>query len=365
MVKAAVLNTPGKLDIIEFDVPNVKDGILINIIASGVCGTDPHIIDGTRETSLPIIVGHEFYGEIIKIGSNHKVLCTNGKLNQGDLIAIVPGTVCGICGYCAKHSDEPHLCTNRKAYGISLKSNEYPYLVGGFSQKVIIKSGFYVHKVPKNWPIGLGALFEPMAVATRCVKKAFRHIIKRSVDNKLNIVILGCGPIGFSVLLNLNKREHNIYVIDPIEHRRELALRYGATRVFDPFTNENWMEDIKSLMYKIGPDLIIESAGTLKAFRDSLDLIRRGGIIAELGNFADVGFINLHPSQICRNDIMVLGSVLGPPSIYLEAEKNLSKIISDYKQILYPSYCLNDIDNAVQNVKFNKKGIKTIIFPNE
>jgi D-arabinose 1-dehydrogenase-like Zn-dependent alcohol dehydrogenase len=93
-------------------------------------------------------------------------------------------------------------------------------------------------------------------------------------------------------------------------------------------------------------------------------LVRRGGCIIEVGNFADVGSITISPSTICRNDISIIGSVLGSPDLYEHAESIVNKIKFDSHDFLGPTYSLDEVSLAIENVSKIKNGLKTLIATN-
>ncbi|MFN3699473.1 MAG: alcohol dehydrogenase catalytic domain-containing protein, partial [Dictyoglomus sp.] len=131
--KAAVLEEFGKpLVIKHLEIPKLlSKGILVKMVASGICGSDLHMIDGKDpRVPLPIILGHEGVGEVIEINGEKKDL--NGEvINKGDLIIWNRGIVCGECYFC-KVAKTPYLCNNRKIYGINRSCAEYPYLLGSY-----------------------------------------------------------------------------------------------------------------------------------------------------------------------------------------------------------------------------------------
>lgn len=352
------------LKVKDIELPELTEGLLLEVYAAGVCGTDPHIIDGSRSTALPIVMGHEFYGRIVEISSNCHVNITKGSLEKNKLITIVPGKICGICYYCINYPGQEHLCISRKIYGVNLQSNAFPYATGGFSQYVIIRNGYHVHPVPDDWEWGLGVLLEPFSVGIRAAYKAIEyHKIKLNDSSKrYKAVIQGLGTIGMSILLTLsNFKNIDIYVVEPIDHRLNLAIKYGAKAVFKLDDSSYFFDDIKNKLSIPGFDMVFESAGTLEAVNQSFLLVRRGGCIIEVGNFADVGSISLSPSFICRNDIAFIGSVLGEPYLYEHAEALINKIKNNAKDFLGPVYNIHEVSNAIDNVEKTKHGLKTLI----
>lgn len=365
--KAVFLERQNSLNVQEVELPKLSEGLLLEVCAAGVCGTDPHILNGSRATDLPIVLGHEFYGKVIDISSNCKIRSTKGVIEKNQLITIVPGKVCGNCFYCLNYPDDEHLCISRQVYGVNLSSNNFPTITGGFSQYVIILNGYHVHPVPKDWHWGLGVLLEPFSVGIRAAYKAIDYFKNNSQNHSGNLkaVIQGMGTIGTSILLTLRCFDNiDVYVVEPLEHRRNLALKYGAKAAFEPDDKNDFIERIKAKTSRLGFDMVFEAAGTIEAVNQSFHLVRRGGCIIEVGNFADVGSITIPPSAICRNDIAIIGSVLGPPHLYEHAEAIINKIKFDFNDFLGPIYSIEEIEEAIANVSKIKKGLKTLVATN-
>ena len=362
--KAAFLEKQNSLNVKEVELPELSEGLLLEVYSAGVCGTDPHIVNGSRQTDLPIVLGHEFYGKVVDISPNCKIKTTKGILKKNQLITIIPGKVCGSCYYCLNYPKDEHLCISRKIYGVNLSSNEFPFVTGGFSQQVIILNGYQVHPVPKNWELGLGVLLEPFSVGIRAAYKGLDYHKNKSqyYRGNMKVVIQGMGTIGMSILLTLrNYQNLDIYVVEPIEHRQNLALKYGAKAVFKPDIENNFIYEMKTKSSSLGFDMVFEAAGSIAAVNQSILLVRRGGCIIEVGNFADVGALTISPSIICRNDFAIIGSVLGSPDLYEHAESIINKIKFDSHDFLGPIYSIDEVSSALNNVSNLKNWLKTLI----
>lgn len=363
MVQAMVVTGEKIIEKRMVKLPETIDGILIEILGAGVCGTDIHIVDGTLKGKYPFILGHEFYGKVIEVSPNNKVKSLTGEVKVGDIITVVPGKGCGNCMYCNTTPSLEHLCNKRDTYGINISSDESPFLGGGFAEKAIIISDFYVYHVPKHWKLGLGALLEPVAVAINAVSIGDAHA-KSIEKRKITAVVQGAGTIGFFCALALKRKGYDVFVVEPIEERRDRISKYGIKGTISPSEDEccNWSEMVCSMMEGIGPDLVIEAAGTLEAFNQALRLVRKGGTVLEVGNFANIGKVEIEPSYICRNNISILSAVLAPPETYFEAEEILSEV-SDKIDDLVLKYSFDDAIEAIENVRTKKSGLKTVIVP--
>ncbi len=362
-LKAAVLESFGNLNVVDVEQPRLHGGLLLEVFAAGVCGTDPHIVDGSRPVPLPIVLGHEFYGRILAVANNCHVQSTKKSVAVGDLVAVVPGICCGSCPACLMFPAQAELCSARRTYGVTMDANRYPHLVGGYAEKAIILDGFTVHPIPRHWPLGLGALIEPFAVGVQAARAAATQLVSAAIRGP-SVVVQGAGCIGLAVCLALRRRGINAMIIEPLEHRRALVTALGAKAVIDPsIFGADLADEVRARTEGLGPDLIVEAAGTLAALRDAILMVRRGGTIIEVGNFATSGTVDLEPSFVCRNCISIVGCALGPTDAYQEAEQLLDELATQAHAILTPWFALDDANAALENVREHKRGLKTLILP--
>lgn len=366
MVKALVLQSPDNLTLRELELPdNCDSGIVVDIIACGICGTDGHLIAGKMPINYPIIPGHEFYGVVSYIGKNSRVNSLNGEISIGDYITVLPGKSCGKCVYCEKLEDAEELCINRKTYGMSFTTNTSPVLGGGYAEKVFITEDFQVYHIPPEWPIGFGAFLETIAVGVHAADRIL-SVAKSMIDRPLTATILGAGAVGIAVALSLMRKGVSVSIIEPIEHRRNLALKIGVEEVFDHCEhNAEWERMFTQSMKGVKPDIVIEAAGTLSAFDSALLLVRRGGVVLELGNFVNVGESRVAPSFLCRNEIIVMGSALAPASSYKEAEEILNSLVPFHSELISPLFKLEQYKTAIHNLRTDKHGLKAMFVNGE
>ena len=361
MIKAITLYQKNNYKLVEYTLPqNCEDGIVIDIIACGICGTDGHLIDGKMELDYPIIPGHEFYGKVTYIGKNSKVRSLNGEIKIGDIVTVLPGKSCGTCIYCKSIANSEELCIARKTYGMSFNVNKPPYLGGGYAEKVYITGEFSVFHVPRDWPMGFGAILETMAVGVHAVHRVMEKT--KAADNRnMTAVVIGAGAVGVSVIMALKMREVDIVVIEPIKARRDFVLKLGVKKVFShyEFTDE-WENSLVNCMDGLKPDIVVDAAGTLNAFESALKLVRRGGSVLELGNFTDLGEVNVKPSYICRNEITVVGSALAPDSTFFEAARLLEQLVDVADFLISPRYSLDEYEKGIRNLRYEKIGLKAV-----
>ena len=206
-VLAATLLAPGQLELRHYPYPEQLEpgAVLLQMLASGICGTDKHTFRGEtmqyagtpheRRLTYPLICGHENVGVVEATGG--EVLAADGTpLRAGDRIVPGANVVCGRCWYCL--NDEPYyLCEDLEDYGNSLNVSRPPSLFGGWAEVMYLLPGTPLFRVPDELDDELAVLTEPMAV-THGVDAARRVLNAPSGES---VVVYGVGPLGLCHVL--------------------------------------------------------------------------------------------------------------------------------------------------------------------
>ena len=205
--RMAVLQTPGLAQLVERDVPEPgATQVVIAIKACIICGSDLHIYKGKHPSApLPVSLGHELAGDVIRIGS--KV----NSVRTGDRVTVEPVIACGACPSCQR--GEYGYCDNLS----------YHYRQGqGAMADYFVVDQRYVYKLPVGMSYEAGALIEPLAVAVHAIKRA-----KIGVGDK--VAIIGAGPIGILVSAACKAAgAREIIVADIADVRLEMAAAMGG-----------------------------------------------------------------------------------------------------------------------------------------
>jgi len=263
-VKALVKRKPESgLWMEEVPEPSVDlNDVLIRVDRTGICGTDVHIYewdDWARKTvPVPLVVGHEFVGEIIQVGSNVK------DFHPGELVSGEGHVVCGRCRNCL--AGRRHLCADTSGIGVDRP--------GAFAEYVSLPMTNVWHHDPAV-DRDVAAIFDPFGNA---VHTALSFPVLGE-----DILITGAGPIGVmaaSVVRHAGARF--VVVTDVNPFRLELARRMGATLTLDVRT-ESIADAQRQLGMMEGFDVGLEMSGDPAAFRDMLENMCHGGKIAMLG----------------------------------------------------------------------------------
>ncbi len=247
------------------DVPLPEIGIndvLIKVDRTGICGTDLHIYnwdDWAQKTiPVPMVVGHEFVGEIVETGSNV------ADFDAGDIVSGEGHVVCGRCRNC--FAGRRHLCADTKGIGVNRP--------GAFAEYISLPmTNVWKHSADIN--LDMAALFDPFGNA---VHTALSFPVLGE-----DVLITGAGPIGImAVAICQYAGARSIVITDVNPYRLKLAETMGATRCVNVL--EEKIEDVQSELHiREGFDVGLEMSGNPDAFRSLLSNMCHGGKIAMLG----------------------------------------------------------------------------------
>ena len=247
------------------DVPEPEVGIndvLIRVTKTGICGTDLHIHSwdawAQKTVPTPLVIGHEFVGEIVEVGSNVS------DFHPGELVSGEGHVVCGRCRNCM--AGRRHLCAHSIGLGVQR--------AGAFAELVALPMTNIWH----HWPgidLDVAAIFDPFGNAV--------HTTLTFPVLGEDVLVTGAGPIGcMAVAVARHAGARHVVVSDPNPYRRQLAERLGATRTLDP-TSESLDEVQGELGMTEGFDVALEMSGQASALRDALASMAHGGKVAVLG----------------------------------------------------------------------------------
>jgi threonine 3-dehydrogenase len=247
------------------DVPEPATGIndvLIRVDRTGICGTDLHIYkwdDWAKKTiPVPMVVGHEFVGEIVEVGSNVK------DFFPGQVVSGEGHVVCGHCRNCL--AGRRHLCADTKGIGVNRP--------GAFAEYLALPmTNVWVHANDINRDVA--SIFDPFGNA---VHTALSFPILGE-----DVLVTGAGPIGImGAAIARHAGARFVVITDVNEYRLELARKMGVTLAVNP--SEQSLKDVqKKLGMQEGFDVGLEMSGNPSAFRDMLANMSHGAKIAMLG----------------------------------------------------------------------------------
>jgi threonine 3-dehydrogenase len=247
------------------DVPEPEYGIndvLIRVRYTGICGTDIHIYDwdewAQKTIPVPMVIGHEFVGEIVEVGSNVN------DFHPGDIVSGEGHVTCGRCRNCL--AGRRHLCAFTSGVGVNRP--------GAFAEYVVLPmSNIWRHEPHVNQEVA--AIFDPFGNA---VHTALSFPVLGE-----DVLITGAGPIGIMCIPVVKRAgARHVVITDLNPYRLELARKMGATLAVN--TAETPLREVqKQLGMQEGFDVGLEMSGNGNAFRDMIANMSHGGKIAVLG----------------------------------------------------------------------------------
>ncbi len=263
-MRALVKTAPGPgLELRDMPMPVVGiNDVLIRVRKAGICGTDLHIEAwdpwAQEHIEPPLIVGHEFVGEIVEVGANVS------DFHAGEIVSGEGHVVCGRCRHCL--AGRRHLCAHTIGLGVGRE--------GAFAEYVCLPMTNVWHQ----WPgidEDVAAIFDPFGNAVHTAL-AFPVLGE-------DVLVSGAGPIGLmAVAVVRHAGARHVVVTEPNAYRRELAERMGATVTVDPASR-----DLAAVQRELGMvegfDVVLEVSGVASAIRGAIEHMAHGGALAQLG----------------------------------------------------------------------------------
>ncbi len=283
---------------------------LVKTEMAGICGTDVHLWKGQLPIALPIILGHETVGRIVKLGDGLERDWTGQKLGVGDRVTWNSTTSCGLCYYCAEKR-QPTRCPQRRAYGIGYRCDEAPHFLGGYAEYHYLRPRTSIFKIPEEVPT------ESVIGAGCALITAIHGIERTGIEWRDVVVVQGAGPVGISALaVAKTAGASKVIVIGGPKSRLEMARRFGADHLIDieeVSLPKDRIEAVRELTGGYGADVVLECVGHPTAVVEGMEMCRDGGRYLVLGHYCDAGTVAFNPQVITRKQLQVFGSWSSEP----------------------------------------------------
>ncbi|RKJ44138.1 theronine dehydrogenase [bacterium 1XD8-76] len=349
--KVAVLTALKHFDIREYPIPEVgDDDMLVKVEGCGVCGTDAHEYKNDPFGLIPVALGHEGTGEIVKMGKNVKKDSAGKDVKVGDKIVT-----------CMIFKDNPDITMydlNKQNVGgadvYGLLAEDASNFNGWFGEYILIRGAlgstfFNVSDLDLDSRI----LIEPCAVLIHAVERAKTTGILRFNSR---VVVQGCGPIGLICIAILKTMGMvNIIAVDGNEQRLEFAKRLGAAGSVN-FMNYKGVENLaKGVEEAFGghpADFAFQCTGSPAAHANIYKFIRNGGGLCELGFFINGGDATINPHfDLCSKEITLVGSWVYTLRDYVttfDFLKSAKAIGLPLSELITDRYPLEQINEALE-----------------
>lgn len=324
-------------------LPEPGEGqVLVKVCACGVCGTDVHIYHGGKgsaDVTPPVILGHEFSGRIVKLGSG-----VTG-LEEGQLITVDPNIYCGKCRPCRQ--GQKQMCHHMKAVGVNMD--------GGFADYCLVPYAQCV-PVPEGTDPEVAALAEPLACCLHGIDRA-------GIRPGENVLVIGGGTIG-QIMLQLARLAGAAKVVlsEPVAARRELAVRLGADAAIDPI-HENLNQRLSELLSKDGADVVIECVGSPRTSGQAIDAAAGCGRVLLFGVPDPESVLETKMYPIFQKELTIMGSFVNPDA-HSRAVALLSSGRMKLKELITNRFPVSQLENAIQ-MQVSAESIKVLVKPEE
>lgn len=305
MPRAAVMTGPRKpIEVRELPDPVLEPGaVLLETIASEVCGTDVHLHQGRLAgVPFPIIPGHVSVGRVIE-ARDVAADALGRPLAVGDVVTFYDvHETCGRCYYCLV-ARQPNRCPSRRVYGITYSADDG--LLGGWAERIYLKPGVMIVKLPD-------ALSADDVIGGGCgLFTGFAAVERADIALGDTVLIQGAGAVGLGVAAFAALRgAGQVLLIGAPQDRLDLARTLGAdvTLSLDGLPTHERAERVQALTCGRGADVVIEASGNPEAIPEGLRLLRDGGTYVVAGHYTDAGPIPVNPhSDINRRHADIRG----------------------------------------------------------
>ena len=359
--RVAMLTALEHYDIKEFPIPELgDDDILVKVEGCGVCGTDAHEFKRDPFGLIPVVLGHEGTGEVVKVGKNVTKDSAGKPLKVGDKVVT-----------CMIFKDNPDITMydlNKQNVGgadvYGLLPDDDKKLNGWFADYILVRGGSTIFNV-SDLDLDSRILIEPCAVLIHAVERAKTTGILRFNSR---VVVQGCGPIGLICIAVLRTMGiENLVAVDGEAKRLEFAKLMGATETVN-FKDHKGIEAltgaVKDAFGGYLADFAFQCTGSPVAHANIYKFIRNGGGLCELGFFINGGDASINPHfDICSKEITTVGSwvyTLRDYATTFDFLKRAKAIGLPLEKLITHKYPLDKINEALEtNLKM--EGLKIAI----
>lgn len=332
-MKAAVYHGPGGLRVEEVPVRELKDNeVKIQVKYCGICGTDIHIFHGDGgccDVTPPLVPGHEFSGVVAEVGSKVKTV------KVGDRVTGDPNDMCGECYFCKNGMQ--HFCKNNIGIGTTVD--------GGFAEYVIMREK-QVYKVSDDLSFIEAAMTEPISCCLHGIDLC-------NIKAGDTVLVIGGGPIGMIMMqLAKNAGASKVIMSEPVEEKREQALKLGATKTIDPLH-----EDVEAVLaeYCENVNVVIECVGNVHTQADAVRFAGKGATIMYFGLAAPEESFPIKPDDIFKKELHITSSYINPYS-FERAIQILESGTVELESLITNVVPLDDIADVFTKPEYRRTG---------
>ena len=345
MMKAAVLEKPGKLAIRELPDPSCPPGgVVVKVLAANVCSTDLHMWKkGHPALRYPRILGHEIAGVVAEVSKE-----VDG-LKRGDKVQVYPGISCGVCRFC-RHGRE-NLCSSIKILGFSLDGGFAQYLA--LPREAVEKGG--LNRL--DYPLSMteAAMAEPLACCLNALEKV-------ALKEGETVLILGAGPIGCLFAMVAKHQGSGKVILLEKDSARISQARLGLEVNLLDANNVEVVEALMELTGGLGADVVVTCFREAALEYPLLELAAPGGrVLMFSGISADKGVVPTDLNAVHYRELALIGAY-GCTSVQCQRALGLMAESLEVNWLISKRVTLHDLEESFSNLA-SKNVMKICVEP--
>lgn len=317
-MKALQFEGPSAYAVNDLEVPTIADDeVLIASRAVGICHSDIELLEGRYiiPFQYPVIPGHEWAGEVVKVGR--------------DVTDLGPGD--RVVGECVIGSDH---------FGFS---------ISGAAAEFFVAKASWLHRLPDALSWTQGALVEPFSCGYYATVRA------DNLDASDTVLVYGAGPIGLGVVAASVGKRAKVIVAEPSPSRASLAQTLGADVALDP-TSVDFAEAVKNHTDGQGPSVVIEASGRPPAMASALEVAGFRARLVYVG--IDVGTSVPAQLGLFQSKELQARGIIGSPGVWPQTLRFLARSGVDLSPLVTSEVPLSQADRAIRTVLEDKEQVK-------
>lgn len=342
----------------EFDVELREGQMLVRVESAGVCGSDLYIWKGNDpRVPLPLIPGHEAVGRVEKIAGEKRDILGH-ELKEGELVVWNRGVSCKKCYFCVVKKKSA-LCPERRVYGISMSCKAPPYLLGTYSEAVVLLRDTEV--------ICVGDVEPSTLVSATCSGATAGHTLElASIRPMDTVVVMGPGSLGlFCTAMAREAGAGRIVVFGTKDWKLKKALRFGADSTVNVSntTPDERVKYIRDMTGGRGADVVIDAVGKRDSILEGMELCVRGGTYINCGVAVPLGQVPLaFYEQVALKNLRVQGVWVNDSSHLMYAVKLVESGRYPFEELVTHRFGLEEAGEALRALE-RRETIKAVLIP--
>lgn len=350
-MKAAVLYEVNKPLVIEDGVewvPPASHEVLVRVVASGVCHSDLHFLDGAWPANLPLILGHEAAGIVEEVGTSVTAV------QPGDHVVVLFAPFCGTCEFC--HSGRPNLCQQGARVpgttrGPKVRKGEQGFrqlsAVGSFAEYIVVPEGGVV-RIRKDAPL------DKVCLVGCAVMTGVGAVVNTAkVPTGASVAVIGCGGVGLNIVQgSILAGADPIIAIDLLETKLEMAKRFGATHAVNASVEDPLVRTQE--LTNGGAEFVFEAIGNPKTIEQAFAMTRRGGTCIVVGMAPWDSTITISPVDLFLNEKRLLGCYYGSTRPRIDIPRIIDLYMSGrlkLDELASRTYTLDQVNDAFEAMR--------------